>query len=215
MRRLKRMTISQLRAEVDSVDGETYTRFLLDWQSVSTPRKGQFALLDTLSQLEGYEFTASTLESAVLPARVKNFLPSDLDQLSLSGEVVWVGRKAIGSKDGKISIYLAEHLPLLKPSNTPLPGDLYDKIRGVLSSGGALLFSQLKMQVGVFVDDLVTALWDLIWNGEISNDSLAPVRSYLRGNREKKRSPRRRRSSFGRKPMRPGTEGALVASSHR
>ena len=60
-------------------------------------------------------FPASILERDVLPARLPGYRPEDLDTLSAAGEVVWVGLGALGDRDGRIALFLADDLPLLLP----------------------------------------------------------------------------------------------------
>ena len=41
--------------------------------------------------------------------------PADLDAVTAAGEVVWVGVEPIGERDGRVALYLADHLPRLLP----------------------------------------------------------------------------------------------------
>ena len=48
----------------------------------------------------------------------------------------------------------------------------------MLSERGAVFWNQLKAGAPTLKDDLVLgALWDLVWAGEVTNDSLAPLRA--------------------------------------
>src|SRR5262249_42572726 len=48
--------------------------------------------------------------------------PADLDAVTAAGEVVWVGVEPLGERDGRITLYLADHLPrLLPPTIRPKP----------------------------------------------------------------------------------------------
>ena len=56
--------------------------------------------------------------------------------------------------------------------------------------------------------DVLDALWDLVWAGEVTNDTLAPLRSYLRGApREDRRVPHLGRPFRSRRIGPPGSEG--------
>ncbi len=89
-------------------------------------------------------------------------------------------------------------------------GGLAERIRELLTARGALFFPDLAAETGGFTGDLVAALWDLVWAGDVSNDTLAPLRSLLRGGSGK--SARRVRVRGGatfrsRRLGPPGSEG--------
>src|SRR5204862_439503 len=58
---------------------------------------------------------ASILETEILPARIDVYDPADLDAVTAAGEVVWVGVEPLGEGDGRVALYLADHLPRLLP----------------------------------------------------------------------------------------------------
>ena len=87
----------------------------------------------------------------------------------------------MGDTDGRIALYLTDLAPRLAPRAVPLVGALYERIREVMATCGAVFFTDLSRSIGGFPRDLDTALWALVWNGEITNDTLAPLRSRLRG----------------------------------
>src|SRR6185503_18110469 len=155
-------------------------RFALGWQGVDKPRSGDAALLDAIAQLEGALVPASDLESRILPSRVSGFDESDLDELLASGAVLWVGGGAIGPRDGRVALYLAEHASLV-PVTTPRDGSTHQRIREVLTQRGAIFFPQLLAALGGgFAPEVKDALWDLVWNGEVTNDSLHALRAFMR-----------------------------------
>jgi ATP-dependent Lhr-like helicase len=196
LRTLKRRSLARLRREVEPVLPEALARFSADWQNVLSPRRGLDALLSAVEQLQGCPIPASVLESEVLPARVAGYRPADLDELCASGEVMWRGIEPLGPSDGRIALYLPDRYELLARPAQPVDGELASRVREILASRGALFFPELVRATGAFAGDLVAALWDLAWAGEIGNDTLAPLRSYLRsaggGSGGERRSPRGR-----------------------
>ncbi len=78
-------------------------------------RNGADALLDAIEQLQGAPLPASILETEILPARIDIYDPADLDAVTAAGEVVWVGVESLGERDGRVALYLADHLPRLLP----------------------------------------------------------------------------------------------------
>jgi len=182
LRTLRQRSLARLRKEVEPVEQAALARFALAWHGVDSPRPGEAALLDAVAQLEGALVPASDLELRILPSRVAGYDESDLDALLASGAVIWVGGGAIGPRDGKVALYLSEHAPLLPTSGlTTHDGSTHERIRAVLGSRGALFFPQLLAALGGgFAPDVKDALWDLVWSGEVTNDSLYPLRAFLR-----------------------------------
>ena len=115
LRTIRRKSLARLRKEVEPVEQQVLARLFTRWQGVVQPRRGLDALLDTVEMLQGAPLPASILETEILPARIHGYQPADLDTLIAAGEVVWVGLDAIGERDGRIGLYLAEKLPVLWP----------------------------------------------------------------------------------------------------
>jgi ATP-dependent Lhr-like helicase len=139
--------------------------------------------VNALTTLQASSLVASTLEVDVLPLRVRGYRPSDIDELCTAGEVVWVGAGALGASDGRIRFFFADQLATLASSlewPEPPEGPLHDAIRLALSERGALFFSQLRAAIPDATEqEALNVLWDLVWSGEVTNDSLAPLRAYI------------------------------------
>ena len=174
---LKRRSLAALRKQVEPVEPQVLAKFIPDWHCVTRPRRGLDGLLDTIEQLQGAPLPASTLEQEILPARVHGYRQRDLDELFLAGEVIWRGFDSTGGTDGRIALYLTDHYPLLAPVSEPTEDDLASQIRDLLRERGALLFSQIRHTTRGFPQDVLDAVWQLVWSGEVTNDTLAPMRS--------------------------------------
>jgi ATP-dependent Lhr-like helicase len=181
LRRIKRVSLARLREEVEPAEPEALARFLINWQGIGGEREGAEAVLQAIEQLQGAPIPASVLEGEVLPARVANYRPADLDVLCGAGEVVWRGLRPIGATDGYVALYLAEDAPLLAAVATPADGALVAKVRELLRARGASFFADVQAGVDAPVDEVLEALWDLVWAGEASNDTLTCLRSRLTG----------------------------------
>ncbi len=164
------------------------------------------ALVETLGVLSGTALVASTIETDVLPMRVAGFRPSMLDELCTAGEVVWIGAGALGARDGRVRLCFADQLALLAPGweqREPVEGGLQEAIRTLLAEQGASFWGQIRGAApGAQDQELLAALWDLVWAGEVTNDSLAPLRSVIGG--AKVRSAAKGRVAYGRSRPRPG-----------
>ncbi len=57
---------------------------------------------------------------------------------------------------------------------------VHEALRTVLASRGASFFYDLVAAAGGAAhDDVLEAIWDLVWAGEVTNDTFAPVRGFL------------------------------------
>ncbi|WP_260428484.1 DEAD/DEAH box helicase, partial [Micromonospora globispora] len=184
LRLLRRRSLAALRREIEPVPPKALAAFLPRWQQVGSSARGVEALAATIEQLQGAGVPASALERLVLPGRVADYSPAQLDELCASGEVVWAGAGAISGGDGWVTLAYADAAPLLLPppdealSLTPLHEAVLDSLAG----GQALFFRSLSDRVE-FTDDaaLTAAIWDLVWAGHLTNDTLAPLRAVLGG----------------------------------
>jgi ATP-dependent Lhr-like helicase len=187
LRQLRRRSLAVLRAEVEPVDGAALGRFLPAWQGVGLPRRGVDGLVEVLSVLAGAPIPASVLEADVLPARLAEYRPSDLDALCTAGDLVWLGASPLGATDGRVRLVFRDQVDLLVPEPAPEDqpeGPVHDALRAHLAARGASFWTELLAAVaaaGADYDEpsVLAALWDLVWAGEVTNDSLAPLRSFV------------------------------------
>ena len=215
LRALRRRTLAKLRGEVAPVEAPALGRFLCEWHGIqsagSDARGGRMERLRAvLAQLEGLPLPFSELEDRILPARVPGFTPRMLDELGASGEVVWVGRGALGHSDGRVALFRRERLGVLFPkgSGDEAPDDaLHQAILAHLERAGASFTVDLQLAAGdVSGKDLREALWDLVWAGLITNDTFGALRS-LRG---RTKAGGRRRGRKGRPVLGSGGRWSLV-----
>jgi len=190
LRRLKRRSLAALRKEIEPVEQAALGRFLPVWHGVgNTPRSRQpAALVDTLRRLQGAALPASVLERDLLEDRL-DYHSGMLDQLMVAGEVVWVGRGALGPRDGRVSLYFRDHLQRLHlaPETEPPDGMLHQRLRSHLAERGASFFAELyTAAAGGDPGEVLDSLWDLVWAGEVTNDSLGPLRAFLAGKRPRR-----------------------------
>jgi ATP-dependent Lhr-like helicase len=200
LRRLRRASLARLRAEVEPVEQAALGRFLPAWHGIKPSAEGRLLratasvedVLNVIEQLAGAPLPASAVESLILPARLPGYSPALLDELTASGEVSWTGCGALAGGDGWMVFAPSDVAGLLLPDVEQDAPDspLHRAVLSVLD-GGALFFRQLGERVGArLVDEgetgpddaaLVAAIWDLVWAGLVTNDTLAPLRSVLSG----------------------------------
>ena len=214
LRKLRRRSLARLRKEVEPVTHETLARFLPSWQHVVHPHaggklRGVDGVVAAIDQLAGCPVPASALEPLVLACRVRDYESSFLDELTSSGEVIWAGHAPLPGSDGWVSLHLADqaHLTLPDPQWGELD-ELQQSVLEALTPGGAWFFRQLSDRLGSTNDTaLSTALWGLVWEGMITNDTLTPLRSLVRSGKAShraRRGPPRISMGSGRMPVRSG-----------
>jgi len=221
LRQLRRRSLARLRREVEPVEPAALARLLVAWQGVAPaaisgtvgaagepPLRGGAALerlAEVVDQLSGVPIPASVLERDVLPARVPGYQPRLLDELGALGEVAWVGCGPLGRDDGRIALFRPGRGDVLRAAlaAAALTGDRPDgprhrAIRTWLGRRGASFYRELHAAAGAGADrEVLDALWDLVWAGEVTNDTFAPLRAL-----------RWKRSAGDRRP-RPGRLAAL------
>lgn len=209
LRRLRRRSLARLRQEIEPVEPTALARFGLAWQQVPAGStraggtrglRGLDGVVRAVEQLAGAPVPASALEPLVLAARVRDYEPSYLDELTATGEVVWAGHGPLPGSDGWVSVHLADSAPLTLPDPEQVTDPLPQRILAALAPGGAWFFRQLADQVArqAVADDehapddgaLSAALWALVWAGRVTNDTLAPVRALTSAGRPAHRSRR-------------------------
>ena len=183
LRSLRRRSLAKLRKEVEPVPPEALARFLPQWQGLGLhASRGSDGLVRAVEQLQGATVPASALETLVLPSRVAGYTPSLLDELTASGEVLWAGQGSLPGNDGWVSLQLADSADLLLPPLDPelVSTPLHAAVLEALDGDTAMFFRTLSDRVGCSDDAaLQGALWDLVWSGHLTNDTLAPLRALL------------------------------------
>ncbi len=187
LRRIRRATLAVLRREVEPADQAALGRFLPAWHGIGRRQ----TLREALVPLQGLALPVSLWESDVLPRRVPSYRPADLDALCASGDVVWVGAGM-----DRVAVYFREDAALLGPPATEPPpeGSSQVAIRAALG-GGALFWADLLARTELDPAEALAALWDLVWAGEVTNDSWAPLRASRRHDAPR---PERNRRRFAR-----------------
>lgn len=188
LRTLRARSLARLRREVEPVDQAALVRYTLDRHGVGQAadvRDARAALLEVIHMLQGGSIPASHLERDVLRLRLPDYDVRDLDLLLASGEVIWTGDGRLGAHDGRIRLLLATDAPLLscRPSpcaaqNAEVSG-LQADVLGYLRRSGASFFPAIARGVRGFPSEVLEALWDLVWMGLVTNDTMQPLRSLI------------------------------------
>ena len=194
LRLVRRKSLAKLRHEVEPVDHTALSRFAAAWQKILRRRRGADALLDAVDQLQGAALPASILETDILPARVDHYDPADLDAVIAAGEIVWVGVEPLGERDGRVALYLADQVSRLLPPAKTRPNAETTTERDIiehLRAHGASFFGPLHDAAGGgYAPETVAALWNLAWQGVVTNDTIHVLRAFTRAPARQRRARR-------------------------
>ncbi len=192
LRRLRRRSLAVLRSEIEAVETDRLGVFLPAWHEIDGQADASVRLPEALRNLQGRALPASILEDDVLAKRM-NYNPAVLDLMMASGELVWIGMGPLGTSDGRVGLFYRDQAQLLsEPPTVEAPsGEIHETIRLHLSTRGASFFTEIYGACGGGeTQPVVDAIWDLVWAGEVTNDTLGPLRAFT--NARARRSSARR-----------------------
>jgi ATP-dependent Lhr-like helicase len=188
--RIHRLTVDGLRRAIEPVMASDLVRFLLSWQGVrGAQMRGRAGVLRAVEQLQGFELAAGAWEHEVLPARVPGYEPGWLDDLCLSGEVVW-GRLtpretgATPTRNALVTLARRRDLGWLLPPESEAGSEegLSEAARAVLGAQraqGASFFDELVGPSGRSRSEVEDALWELCAAGRVTGDGFAGLRALI------------------------------------
>ena len=187
LRQLRRRSLAALRKEVEPVEGPALARFLPEWHGVGRRRRGADALVEVLGDApgRGRAGLGARVRRARRPARP--YQPPSSTPSCAAGEVVWVGagpsaRPTVGCGCCSATrracwcrcpATTGPRAPCTTPCAPTWPS-------GGPRSGPTWSPPPSRRRA---CDDatVLAALWDLVWAGEVTNDSLAPLRALAAG----------------------------------
>ncbi len=195
--RIHRLTLQQLRREIEPVEARDFARFLFAWQHVaeSTRVSGAQALAAILAQLEGFEAPAAVWESELLPARVDDYEMSWLDELCTAGRIAWTrlrpsavdgARTPAGTSLRATPVLLLPRagVPLWtrlapKPHDDVAPSARAQRVLRHLETHGASFLDEIGEGTRLLRSELEDGLSELVLHGRVRCDSYAGLRALL------------------------------------
>ena len=181
LRRLRRRSLAALRKEVEPVDAATLGRFLPEWQGVATPATGPDALMDAIARLQGAAVPASILEHDVLRSRVSAAsVPPTWTRCARAA--TWSGSAPArsGPTTAASSLYVRTRCGCSRRRRRRTRRRASSTSRSASTSRPTARRSgpTWSRRPGPATSASCSrALWDLVWAGEVTNDTLAPLRA--------------------------------------
>ncbi|SDS93196.1 ATP dependent helicase, Lhr family [Paenibacillaceae bacterium GAS479] len=190
--RIIRLSVQAARGRSEAADAIRWCSLIASRQHAlqGTQLRGEHGLLQVLEQLQGFFFPLSHWESFILPSRLASYRPEELDLLCASGEVLWLGRREDGEKEGKIAFFLPDsrdlYTPYLKTDGVSSHPELLQRLK----QGGAMFLTRLARELDRPPSEVQAELLELVWEGHVSNDQFAPLRSAGSSKRSKPKAGR-------------------------
>jgi ATP-dependent Lhr-like helicase len=200
--RIHRLTLGQLRKQIQSVTPAQFMNWLLRWQHVapSTQLLGERGTLEAIRQLQGFEAPANSWERQILKRRIADFDPAVLDQLCLTGAVGWgrlsphpaslealtdAKRRVIPTSVAPITFFVREDSEWMIPRRetgeaeiTGLGADAAVVLR-FLRQRGASFFADIVRGTGKLKSEVEAALWELVAAGLLTADGFDNLRALI------------------------------------
>ncbi|MCH8190494.1 MAG: DEAD/DEAH box helicase, partial [Chloroflexi bacterium] len=212
--RIHRHTLDRLRKEIEPATASEFLRFVAVWQHADPEARlqGTSGVAEVLDQLQGFQAPAGAWEAQVLPARIARYAPSLLDELCLSGQVVW-GRlfspangdrkRSRPTRSSPVALLFRQQLEQWLGAASEVNGSAHN---GKLSSLAREIEAHLQRRGACFLQDLAratrrlpaevrNALGELVAAGLITGDGFAGLRGLIAPAR--RASSRRPRGRYG------------------
>jgi ATP-dependent Lhr-like helicase len=204
--RINRYTLKRLRAEIEPVSTQDFTRFLLAWQHADPEARmeGPQALQEVVEQLEGFEAPASAWEKELLGLRLGGYQSAWLDDACRSGRTTWVrlgngngaarqggaARRSGPIKSTPIVLLPRRHVAmwraLAEKEAAPAVSGQAETVAGYIRQNGASFFHDVVAGTGLLRSQVEDALAELAANGLVNADSFGGLRALLVPSAERK-----------------------------
>jgi ATP-dependent Lhr-like helicase len=189
LQEIHRRSLALARREVEARKPHEYGAFLAHWQGIDSERYGTEGLAATLNQLCSLWLPAAAWENSVLPNRVRDFHPSQVDQLIASGQFFWRAhgnehQLQLSFEKMTFDLERTEAIPnpnsLEEGSTTSLLSTTARIVYELLRDRGALSLPQVMQQTKFSTVMTWQALEELCLASLVTNDTMGPIRHLLR-----------------------------------
>ncbi len=188
--RIHRGTLEKLRREIEPVSPAVLMRFFVAHQHArpSEQKRGLEGLYAVIEQLAGFELAAAAWERDVLPRRVADYAPEQLDYLAFTGRVAWA-RAALGGerrsqgpiRTTPIALFPREQLAVLRAAHEGACALSLSaqKVHAHLRERGASFVSDIARDRGLDRAQVEDALGELAALGLVTSDGFVGLRALL------------------------------------
>lgn len=177
---LLRLSRLKARPRFDALEIDHLPLFLAHYQGLTRRSDHIDGLFDRLEQISCLPLPAESWESDILPARISPYHPSFLDTLMQEGGLQWMG-----FEKKQAAFCFKQDMDLLQPPRQsdpekegPVVSDGTDpELESVFTAKRARHdFISLLNQVSCGSRTLSDRIWNLVWQGKLSNETFAALR---------------------------------------
>lgn len=199
--RIHRLTIGELRKQIEPVSPAQFMRWLLRWQHAApgTQLLGERGTFEALHQMQGFEGPANAWERQILASRVADYKPEMLDHLCLTGAVGWgrlsphpatlepvtaEGRRVVPTSVAPITFFVREDAEWMISRR-----DVSEETHGLSLAAcdvlaffrqrGASFFADIVRGTRRLKSEVEAALWELVAAGIITADGFDNLRALI------------------------------------
>lgn len=181
--RIRRVTLRQQRARIQACDTGQFVEFLLRWQNCTeeTRLSGTAGIVAVIEKLQGLSLPVEMWESEIFARRIHDYHPNLIDELCRQGEIVWYGVPSASGSTENLALSFREDFPFFRKFAAPrFPEEhqeIFTAVRNAIDKIGACFVSELSLETGLPPSVCAAALWEMIWLGEVTNDTFSVVRA--------------------------------------
>jgi len=181
LERVRRVTLYLKRSKVQPCDTAQFAQFLFRWQhrTPKTAVTGHDGLLSLIEQFQGFSLAAPLLEDELFSRRMTDYHPSLLDESCSSGQVVWQGSAGTSGDMGNIAFMFREDFAYFQAQHHQenISADIRAAIVEAFKKRGACFINDLALETDLLPSAIHATLWEMVWSGEITNDTFAVIRA--------------------------------------
>jgi ATP-dependent Lhr-like helicase len=179
---LLRMRRSQARPAIEPLEIDAFPLFLATYQGLASPGDNLEDLQNFLENLFGYPAKAGVWEGEILPARLNPYYSSWLDTALRENELVWFG---CGSErisfcfegDYELFVFPFEDEAAGENAGTKQEGTVAELEKLFSETRGKFALEDIMESVKLSSRELTDFLWQMAWEGRITNDHFKTIRS--------------------------------------
>lgn len=167
---IRRLTLSDRRRRQTAVTPEVYSGYLLAHHHCDAPLDAE-ELPEVMEQLAGCSLPVDVWDD-VLSIRIRGYDRGMLDRLVRDGELAWAGRTAGGGQRRLAFTPPGFAPPVVQEAEPSDSDEIARRVLDYLRERGASFLHQIAAGTSRSPSEVAVALWQLIWEGRVTNDSL-------------------------------------------
>ena len=167
---IRRLALAGRRRRITVASPEAYSAYLLAHHHCGATL-AEDDVGEVMEQLAGCQLPISVWDD-VLSIRIRGYDRGMLERLVRSGELAWYGRTSSGGQRHLVFAPRGSGLRVERGEDAAIPDGLACRVAEYLDGHGASFLHQIAAGTDRPSSDVAVALWTLIWESRVTNDSL-------------------------------------------